>query len=116
MKINNKGFAISTALYGLLSVLIIVLMLILQIARTTNTNNRDIASNIQKKLSVCEPYKEKYNKCINNCDKWFNLSSLCFEYSEQFQNVLKNDKQLIDDYINTPTEANLEYLIAGLNE
>ncbi len=111
MKLNNKGFAISTALYGLLAVLIIVLMLILQIARTTNTNNTDIASNIQKKLAVCEKYRTNYNKCIDtDCDKWFNLSSLCFKYTEKF----KTKTDLVNAYINTPNEQNLANLTDAL--
>ena len=110
MRVNNKGFAISTALYGLLMVFIIVLMLILQIMRTTNNNNKDIASNIQKKLDYCKTYRQNYNKCTSDCDKWFNLNKLCFEYTDKFKEIVKEENNLVDQYENDPTTNNLNNL------
>ena len=46
-KINNKGFAISTILYGLLALLIIILMLIFQIMRTNNNNSKELSQSIK---------------------------------------------------------------------
>ena len=51
MKLNNKGFAISTALYGLLTLFIIILMLLFEIMRTGSNNSKQVGEDIQKQLN-----------------------------------------------------------------
>ncbi len=63
MKLNNKGFAISTALYGLLTLFIIILMIIFQILRGGSNNSKDVSEDIQKQLdSNREQRIEVYKK------------------------------------------------------
>ncbi len=51
MKLNNKGFAISTALYGLLTLFIIILMLIFEIMRGGSNNSKQLGEDIQRDLN-----------------------------------------------------------------
>lgn len=80
-KLNNRGFAISTALYGLLTLTMLILVLIFQINRTDNNNSKELGESIQMELegiracvvtkNLCENNREEdcsitYNSCINN--------------------------------------------------
>ena len=47
-KLNNRGFAISTALYGLLTLTILILVLIFQVNRTGSNNSK----NWEKRLVI----------------------------------------------------------------
>ena len=63
MKLNNKGFAISTALYGLLTLFIIILMIIFQIYRTESNSSKDLSDEIQKQLDTTRQSRiETYKK------------------------------------------------------
>ncbi len=84
-KLNNRGFAISTALYGLLTLTMLILVLIFQINRTDNNNSKELGESIQKELeeirtcvvtkNLCENNSEEtecfthYNTCINSIKK-----------------------------------------------
>ena len=70
MKLNNKGFAISTILYGLLALLILILMLTFEIMRTGSNNSKDLGSKVYDYLegnSGCRDARVKYNNCIGTC-------------------------------------------------
>ncbi len=63
-KLNNRGFAISTALYGLLTLTILILVLIFQVNRTGSNNSKELGEQIQAEL-------DKRNVCIaqkKECD------------------------------------------------
>ena len=63
-KLNNKGFAISTILYGLLVLVILIIMLIFQIMRTNNNNSKDLGKTIQEEFAI----KRIQKYCKSNCD------------------------------------------------
>ena len=52
-KLNEKGFAISTILYGSLAVILILLMGIFSVIRTTKNMNDNFNEDIVKKLNEC---------------------------------------------------------------
>ncbi len=58
-KLNNRGFAISTALYGLLTLTILILVLIFQVNRTGSNNSKELGEEISHQL-------EERRTCINN--------------------------------------------------
>ena len=67
-KLNNRGFAISTALYGLLTLTILILVLIFQVNRTGSNNSKELGEQIQAELdnrNVCITQKKE---CENNQD------------------------------------------------
>lgn len=68
-KLNNKGFAISTVLYGLLMLVIVVLALILQTLKIGNENNKTASEDIQKELDECRQERIDYYKCSEDCDE-----------------------------------------------
>ena len=74
MKISNKGFATSTALYGLFALFVLILMFTFQVMRTNNNNSKDISNQIEREFSVCRNYKlthdayssnTMYNTCLS---------------------------------------------------
>ena len=61
-KLNNRGFAISTALYGLLTLTILILVLIFQVNRTGSNNSKELGEKIQAELDACREQRIIYNK------------------------------------------------------
>ena len=61
-KLNNRGFAISTALYGLLTLTILILVLIFQVNRTGSNNSKELGEQIQAELDACRNERITYNK------------------------------------------------------
>ena len=61
-KLNNRGFAISTALYGLLTLTILILVLIFQVNRTGSNNSKELGEQIQAELDACREARITYNK------------------------------------------------------
>lgn len=63
MKLNNKAFAASTILYGMLTISIILLMLILGIMRSNYTLNSKLVSNTETYINSCIAEEIDLNKC-----------------------------------------------------
>lgn len=82
-KLNNRGFAISTALYGLLTLTILILVLIFQVNRTGSNNSKELGEQIQDELDVCRKERITYNK--TKTDE--NLT----DYKTCIDNYKKND-------------------------
>lgn len=91
MKLNNKGFAISTILYGLLALLILIIMLIFQVMRTNNNNNKELSESINNELKLCREERIKYNSCYDenpSSSVFVNPSSSCYEADKDYNNCL----------------------------
>lgn len=67
-KLNNRGFAISTALYGLLTLTILILVLIFQVNRTGSNNSKELGEQIQAELDKRNACITKKKECGNNYD------------------------------------------------
>lgn len=59
-KLNNRGFAISTALYGLLTLTILILVLIFQVNRTGSNNSKELGEEISHQLEERQECIKKY--------------------------------------------------------
>lgn len=80
-KLNNRGFAISTALYGLLTLTILILVLIFQVNRTGSNNSKELGEEISHQLeerqtcindyknSTQENAETEYKKCLEEAKK-----------------------------------------------
>lgn len=82
-KLNNRGFAISTALYGLLTLTILILVLIFQVNRTGSNNSKELGEQIQDELDICRKERITYSK--TKTDE--NLT----DYKTCIDNYKKND-------------------------
>ena len=67
-KLNNRGFAISTALYGLLTLTILILVLIFQVNRTGSNNSKELGEQIQAELDKRNGCITKRKECGNSQD------------------------------------------------
>lgn len=63
MKLNNKGFAVTTVLYGVLSITLVVVMLVLGTIRTRRVLNTNLVSSIENRLNKCIDYELAYELC-----------------------------------------------------
>ena len=52
-KLNNKGFAISTMLYGILTIVVIILMMLLGIMRSSYNKENAATEEIYHYLNKC---------------------------------------------------------------
>lgn len=86
MKLNNKGFAISTILYGLLALVVLILMLIFAVMRSSNNNSKELGESINNELNACRQERIKYNSDtsnkeeLDNCLKGIKKSAQCLEH------------------------------------
>lgn len=80
-KLNNRGFAISTALYGLLTLTILILVLIFQVNRTGSNNSKELGEEISHQL-------EERQTCIND----YKNSIKETKEEEDYKNCLENAK------------------------
>lgn len=71
IKLNNNGFAISTLLYGLLIVLILIMSLIMSTMSFIRQNNKDFTSVIVKKLEA-------------NKSTTYNIKNICSRKAKSF--------------------------------
>lgn len=53
MKLNQKGFAVSTILYGLLLVMVFIIFLLLSVNRFEKRTTNDYVELISKELNEC---------------------------------------------------------------
>lgn len=72
MKLNNKGFAFSTMLYGTLSLIILILLVILNISKNASDEMYFYSSVIEKDLNNCVYEEIALENCFasgnTNCD------------------------------------------------
>lgn len=92
LKLNNKGFAISTILYGLLILMIIILYLIFHIISTNNSNAKSISDDINEELNLCREERIEYQTCNNPSD----CDSTYLEYKNCYCTKIYKDNQTCD--------------------
>ena len=96
-KLNNKGFAISTVLYGLLIVLILITTLIITTMSSSRKSSRQFTDNITRNLEKV-PKSSLTNKtiCLNEANSFviteFDNKSLSKE--KMCNNIISNLKDL----------------------
>ena len=87
-KLNNRGFAISTALYGLLTLTILILVLIFQVNRTGSNNSKELGEQIQAELDACRNERITYNRTKTKTDENLTNYKTCID--EYKKNDLSN--------------------------
>ena len=63
MKLNNKGFAVSTILYGALALIILILMIIFGVMKTNKDMNEDLVESLTETMNSCVAYEVKVENC-----------------------------------------------------
>lgn len=66
IKLNNKGFAVSTILYGILSLTIIILMLIFGIMKSSKDMNKDLVDSLEQGMNKCLLSEVNLENCYFN--------------------------------------------------
>lgn len=69
MKLNNKGFAISTVIYGLAIMGILLVAMIMATMATTRSNSRQLAKSIEEELNRFNKIETFFGKSIDNENK-----------------------------------------------
>jgi len=131
-KLNNKGFAISTMLYSILTLITITLMILLNIMRTSHNKETSTTDQIYSYLNKCNPQQialeendedksitepnrcsdqyEAYITCTNE-DKATNAKNL-----ESLSNVLKSIADADSTNLKKDNYVNNRYIYVGNND
>lgn len=130
-KLNNKGFAISTMIYGILTIIIIILMSLLSIMRSSYNKKNAANDEIYQYLNKCTKKQVQLEKCYKmyvnqqdnfSCLEQYEKYTLCAgtnintNLNRQYLNtVLKNKvENKENNIINDPNNKN-RYIFIGDN-
>jgi len=83
-RLNNKGFAVSTILYGMLSLIIIILMLIFGLMRANKNFNESLVDSLTTSMNSCATIEAKLENCL------FNNNTSCNTLKEKYKECLGN--------------------------
>lgn len=86
-KLDNKGFAVSTILYGILAMSLIILMLILSTMKSSKDMNQNLVEQIEFKLNNCVDKEVELEKCQLT-------SSSCIYASEIYNSCVNENNNL----------------------
>lgn len=81
-QLNNKAFAASTILYGVLAMSLIILMLILATMKSSKDMNQNLVDQIEYKLNNCVEEEVELEKCEltnSNCIEVSEIYNACIE-------------------------------------
>lgn len=95
---NDKGFAITTMLYGILAMILILLLLILRIMSSTHNINSNFVSSIEKNMNDCIEEELYLEDCYINgtdCDTTSYYS--CLGIKEEETEKDPNAKKVADE-------------------
>lgn len=86
-KLNNKGFAISTLLYGILTMIVLILTLLLSIMRSSYNKNIIITDDVEYYMNKCASRQAELESCyqeynanpasIHDCGEEYDRYSVC---------------------------------------
>lgn len=87
-KINNKAFAASTILYGILTMSIIILMLILATMKSSKDMNQELVEKTEYKLNNCVEKESELEQCLlttSVCPGASEIYNACVEENNNLQ-------------------------------
>lgn len=113
-KLNNKGFAVSTILYGILTLTILILMLIFGIMKSSKDMNQELVESVEEKMNTCVLTEVELELCYFNgedCDimEYFNC------LGKKLDSTLA--ELILEDNIEYPDNSGSPYVSsnAGIN-
>lgn len=86
-KLNNKAFAASTILYGVLTMSIIILMLILATMKSSKDLNQELVEKTEYKLNNCVEKESELEQCLL-------MTTVCSESSEIYNACIEENNNL----------------------
>lgn len=87
VKLNNKAFAASTILYGVLTMSIIILMLILATMKSSKDMNQELVEQTEYKLNNCVEQETQWEQCLV-------MTSVCNDVSEIYNACVEENNNL----------------------
>ena len=96
MKLNNRGFAITAILYGLLVLITVILYLTFSIIRSNANNQKYISSFVRREISECNDYRKKIGadfgdpKHIRNYERCY-CNNIYKDYDNCATNIYKDE-------------------------
>lgn len=84
LKLNNKGFAVSTILYGILTLTILTLILIFGIMRASKNMNEGLVESLTDFMNKCVSIEVKLENC------YLNNGSNCDSIADSYDNCINN--------------------------
>ncbi len=93
-KLNNKGFAISTMLYGILTMIILILMLLLNIMRSSYNKENIATSDITYYMNKCISKQVSLENCYKKYDANPAHPYSCRDEYEAYISCIGSDVQI----------------------
>lgn len=111
-KLNNRGFAVSTILYGILTLVIIILMLVFGIMKASKDMNKDLVSSIEESVNKCalieiDLENHMFSNRVVDINEYYSCigkEAVTYLYGDANENgeVTEDDYFLILKHINFP--------------
>lgn len=94
MKLNNKGFAFTTLLYGVLALIVVILFALLNILKTSSDEEYYYGEIIKEKLDECIYEELALEDCYsksgnNNCDGAKSIYDACLGLTSLSEEVIR---------------------------
>ena len=116
-KLNNKGFAISTMLYGILTMIVLIFTLLLNIMRASYNKENAAVDNITYYLNKCISKQVALEECYQtydddpfnprNCKEEYESYTSCVGKSSSLGNVSSNTIRLTQHAISLMDDSGL---------
>lgn len=93
IRLNEKGFAVSTILYGILTLTILILMLIFGIMKSSKDMNEGLIESLTASMNKCVFYEVKLENC------YIDGNSDCQTFIDEYKSCVatKNDSNNADE-------------------
>lgn len=94
MKLNNKGFAFSTLLYGLLAVIIVIMAVLLAMYRQSNNESYYYSSVLEESLNKCVEQELALENCYRTKDDESQCSTEAYYSCLGYDDMLTKAKKV----------------------
>jgi len=106
-KLNNKGFAVSTILYGILALVILILMLIFGVMKANKDMNKDLSQSIEEQINKCTLLEVQLENCYFSGES---CTEEKYEYDICTDNITTLHDQILNDNNAYPDNVSSTYV------
>lgn len=109
-KMNNKGFAVSTILYGILALTILILMLIFGVMKASKDMNQDLSESIEEKVNKCASLEVILENCYYEGSSCLNEK---YEYDVCTEKTTTLHDKILNDNVSYQDNASSKYVTSN---
>lgn len=99
IKLNNRGFAVSTILYGVLSLTIIILMLVFGVMKSSKDINQELVESTEERLNNCVLSEIVLENCYFSSDTNCNVEEYYNCIDKEDESVYLHEVVSVGDFV-----------------